>query len=89
MTYDEAKGNSRMKAKLHAIANPTLTGRITRRDLTPKLSQILGRVSDALYIRQQENAKVGRNDAEDALLEALDLAETRLLQLGALPRIKA
>ena len=76
-----------LRDKLDAIANAP-RGRLTKNEVIPRLSKILERVNDAMFLRQVENAKLGRDEAEDDLFAALDIAETELLRLGALPRSK-
>jgi hypothetical protein len=59
-------------------------GGITKSELVSRLSKILKRVDDALILRRAENAKSGRDAAEDDLLAALDIAVLELLRLGAM-----
>jgi hypothetical protein len=72
-----------LEAEFDAIVN-SHRGRITKRELVPRLSKILKRVDDALLLRRVENAKSGRDAAEDDLLAALEIAVLELLRLGAM-----
>jgi hypothetical protein len=76
-----------LRNKLDLIANAP-KGRLTKNDVVRRLSKILERVNDAMFLRQVENARAGRDEAEDDLFAALDMAETELFHLGALPRAK-
>jgi hypothetical protein len=73
-----------LTAKLEAIGrarNPR-----NKRELYAELAKVLNRVEDALFLRQIENARNGRDEDNDDIFAALDMAETMLLQLGVLPR---
>jgi len=75
------------RTKLEAIANSP-KGRMTKGELIQRANVILEKVEDAIHLRQQENAKANRDEDIDELLAILDLIETRVLELGALPSPK-
>jgi hypothetical protein len=72
--------------KMDAVIANQPKGRLTKRELQLRLNKILKRVVEAKAMRQRENAKAERDDADDSLLEALYHAETGLMALGALQR---
>lgn len=79
-----------LQAKLDAISRRAEAPRqrLTWAVVARQATKILALVEDAKNIRQSENRSAGRPDAEDFLLEVLDLAEVQLSELGAMPRVR-
>jgi len=85
---DENNDRDWLQAKMDAVARGSARGKLTKREFVLRLSQVLKRVNDAQFMRREENRAAGRDNREDDLLEALDVAETRSMQLGAMPTVR-